>query len=170
MYLPTLVSVLGVSEVGKTITGTSREFRNSRASVQGSGSCRSVREHHRLPGTFGGVGGKWAQEEWAVGAVVLTLAVLVQTRVNSTDRSGAQMCVRQISLPPWSLRSRAEKYLTEPANELAVPGVQPPGRATCPLSTGSGTEKSLLSFSFKLCSLSTFAFILLLLYINGNYV
>lgn len=132
MYLPTLVSVLGVSEVGKTITGTSREFRNSRASVQGSGSCRSVREHHGLPGTFRGVGGKWAQEEWAVGAVVLTLAVLVQTRVNSTDRSGAQMCVRQISLPPWSLRSRAEKYLTEPANELAVPGVQPPGRATCP--------------------------------------
>lgn len=69
---------------------------------------------------------KWAREEWAVGAVVLTLAVLVQSRVTSTNRSDAQMYVGQISLPPWSSRSRAEKHLTEPANELAVPGVQPP--------------------------------------------
>lgn len=94
---------------------------------------------------------EWDQEKWAVGTVVLTLAVLMQTRVTSTNRSDAQMCVGQISLPPWSW---AEKYLTEPANELAVRGVQPPGRAACPVSTGSGSEKSLLSFSFKLCSLA----------------
>lgn len=54
-YLPT-VSVLGDPEVGKTVKGTSRELRNSRASVQGSGSCRSVREHHELPGHLGGWG------------------------------------------------------------------------------------------------------------------
>lgn len=55
MYLPT-VSVLGGPEVGKTVKGTSRELRNSRASVQGSGSCRSVREHHELPGHLGAGG------------------------------------------------------------------------------------------------------------------
>lgn len=88
---------------------------------------------------------KWAGEEWAVGAVVLTLAVLVRTRVTSTNRSDAQMCVGQISLPPWSSRSRAEKHLTEPANEL-----------WCSPQAGlpSDSEKSLLSFSFKLCSLA----------------
>lgn len=83
--------------------------------------------------------------------MALIPAVLMQTRVTSTSRSDGQICVGQISLPPWSW---AEKYLTEPANELAVPGVQPPGRAAFPLSTGSGSEKSLLSFSFKLCSLA----------------
>lgn len=102
MYLPTVVSVLGGPEVGKTIRGTSREFRNYRASVQGSGSCRNVREHCKLPGTFEGVGGKRAQEEWAVGAVVLTLAVLVQTRVTFSNRSDARICVGQIRLPPDS--------------------------------------------------------------------
>lgn len=67
MYLPTAVSALGAPEVRKTIRGTSREFRNSRASVQGSGSCGSVREHHELPGTFGAWGGNGRRENGLLG-------------------------------------------------------------------------------------------------------
>lgn len=50
-------------------------------------------EQHGLPGALPGSGeGVW--EAWAVGAAVLTPAVLEQTGINSTNQSGAQACVR----------------------------------------------------------------------------
>lgn len=118
--------------------------------VQDLGSCRSVGEQHGLPGALPGLG--WGvQEGWTAGVAVSTPAVLVQIRIKSTNGSDARVRVRQINIAPAPSRSRAEKYLAEPASGLPAPGMQHPGRAACPLSTGSGGKKSHRPFSFKLC-------------------
>lgn len=151
VYLLAVIPVLGAPELGELLGGGHLgRLGASGETVQDLGSCRSVGEQHGLPGALPGLGGG-VQEGWTAGVAVSTPAVLVQIRIKSTNGSDARVRVRQINIAPAPSRSRAEKYLAEPASGLPAPGMQHPGRAACPLSTGSGGKKSHRPFSFKLC-------------------
>lgn len=154
VYLLAVIPVLGAPELGELLGGGALgEVRSKRGDSAGPGELPECGGAARAPRgiTWAGVGGGGVQEGWTAGVAVSTPAVLVQIRIKSTNGSDARVRVRQINIAPAPSRSRAEKYLAEPASGLPAPGMQHPGRAACPLSTGSGGKKSHRPFSFKLC-------------------
>lgn len=92
-HLPAFTPVLGAPELQEPLGRHLGSLGANEETAQGLGSCQSVGEQHGLPGTLPG-SGEQVREGWAVGAVVLTPAVLEQTGINSTNQSGAQACVK----------------------------------------------------------------------------